>query len=75
MGAAVAQPWPQAVKHLSPRITFGVLDGKIVFNDVVIRVHVPAAASLLMTAPCVPVPLSAQQSTPGSQPASVPGGD
>lgn len=65
MGAAVAQPWPQAGKHLSPRITFGVLDGKNVFNDVVIHMHVPAAASLLRTE------LSAQQSTQCSQPASL----
>lgn len=48
---------------------------KNVFNDVVIRVHVPAAASLLMTELCVPVPLSAQQSTQCSQPASAAGGD
>lgn len=75
MGAAVAQPWSQAGKHLSPRITFGVLDGKNVFNDVVTRVHVPAAASLLMMELCVPVPLSTQQSTQCSQSASVPGGD
>lgn len=59
MGAAVAQPRPQAGKHLSPRITFGVLDGNNVFNDIVICVHVPAAASLLMTELCVPVPSTA----------------
>lgn len=75
MGAAVAQPRPQAGKHLSPRITFGALDGKNVFNDVDTRVHVPAAASLLMTELCVPVPLSAQQSTQCSQPASAAAGD
>lgn len=74
MGAAVAQPQIQVGKHLSPRKTFGVLDRKNVLNDIVICVHMPAAASLLMTEQCVPALLSAQQSTQCSQPAAA-GGD
>lgn len=68
------QPWPQAEKHLSPRITFGVLYGKKnVFND---RCHLcmsARAASLLTMEVCVPVLLTAQQRRQGSQLASTGG--
>ena len=79
MGAAVAQPWPALATSWKALVTknnlWSIIWKKMFLMTIVIRVHGPVAASLLITQLRVPVLLSTQQRRQCSQLASIAGGD